>query len=134
MFKKYVALLLMTLVFNLSSPVFVSAQKAPDEKAQKRAAKIKAEIAKIGTGPTARVNIKLTNGSKISGYVSKINDSSFVIVSDQSGAATEVEYTDATTFSRYRKRLSPVAQAAIAIGAAFGIFLLICAASGKCQE
>jgi hypothetical protein len=65
------------------------------QSSDKNAEKMKAKITKIGTGKSARIKLQLRNGSRISGYVSEIKDRSFVLVSDQSGASTEIEYADA---------------------------------------
>lgn len=134
MFKKYLTLTLAVLVFNLACGSLVFAQTTNDEKAAKRTEKLKAQIAKLGTGKDARVNIRLSDGSKISGYVSQINENSFVVVSNQSGAATEIQYSDATKFSRYRPHLSLTQRFLIATGAVLGVGAIICLASKKCVD
>jgi len=50
------------------------------------------KLLKLGTGKDARVKIKLRNGTKLKGYVSEINDESFFVVEDSTGATTEVPY------------------------------------------
>ena len=82
---------------------------------------MKAYIAKQGTGKQARVSLKLRDGSRISGYISEIKDKSFVLVSDQSGAATEIEYADA----RKAPRQIPKAVTYLIVGAAVVAFLAI---------
>lgn len=95
---------------------------------------MKADVAKVGSGPDARINVKLGDGSKISGYIREIKDTSFVVVSDQSGAATEIQYSDATKFDRYRTGLSPGKQLLIVAGAVVGGIVLICAISSGCRQ
>jgi hypothetical protein len=112
----------------------VSGQSRDDEKTAKRAARMKADVAKAGTGPNARINVRLLDGSKISGYIREIKQDSFVVVSDQSGAATEIEYRDATKFDRYRSGISRTQQALIAIGVTIGVIALVCAVSGGCRN
>ena len=65
------------------------------QKPDKHADEMKARIQQLGTGPRARVKLQLRNGQRFNGYVSEIKDKTFIVVSDQSGAATEIEYGDA---------------------------------------
>ena len=62
------------------------------EKDAKFAAKVKANIQKLGEGKDARVRVTLRDGTKLKGYVSRIDEGSFVVVDDATGAATEVPY------------------------------------------
>jgi small nuclear ribonucleoprotein (snRNP)-like protein len=94
MLKKYFTLIITVLVFNLflSIPAFANTKA---EKEAKFAAKVKSEIAKLGTGKEARVEVKLKDGTKLKGYVSQINENSFVVVDNTTGASTEVPYPNA---------------------------------------
>lgn len=92
MFKKYLTLMMAALIFNLSlgSSAFAETK---DEKAAKLAQKVKANIIKLGTGPDARIEVKLKDGTKVKGYVSEINESSIVIVDENKSVPTEVQYS-----------------------------------------
>lgn len=61
-----------------------------------RTEKVKAGIASLGTGPDARVQIKLKNKTRLTGYVSEIADDYFVIADAASGQMTTVPYPDVT--------------------------------------
>jgi hypothetical protein len=61
------------------------------DKATKSAEKVKAGIAKLGTGPSARVEVKLRDKRKLKGYISEISYDHFV-VNDTKGIATTVAY------------------------------------------
>jgi small nuclear ribonucleoprotein (snRNP)-like protein len=88
MFKKYFTLILTVLVFNL----FLSTSAFANTKEDKFAAKVKNEIAKLGTGTDARIEVKLRDKTKLKGYISQVNENSFIIVEDATKTPTEVSY------------------------------------------
>ena len=61
-------------------------------KEAKFAAKVKADIAKLGTGPEARIEVKLRDKTKLKGYVGEAGEDSFVIVDDRTGTHARVPY------------------------------------------
>jgi len=63
-----------------------------EEKSAKLAEKIKTVITKIGTGPAARVEVKLRDKTKLKGYVDQIAADHFVVVDDKTGTAVTVAY------------------------------------------
>ncbi len=82
--KQTITLLLIGLMLN--SIFYVSSAKAaslPDnaDKQAKIAEKLKMELQKLGVGKESKVEVKLIDGTKISGYLSEINDEDFVVVS-----------------------------------------------------
>ena len=89
MFKKYVSLALVGLLLNL---IFYSTAMANTEKDAKFAEKVKANIAKLGTGQDAKVEIKLKDGTKLKGYVSEVKDSGFVLTNENTGISNEIPY------------------------------------------
>ena len=94
MMKKILSLMLVGLLINLMAVNSVYA----DPKAEKEARfaeKVKAGIAKLGTGREARIEVKLKDKTKLKGYVSQINENSFVVVEDKTGMVTEVPYPNA---------------------------------------
>ena len=91
MLKKYFTLFLTILVFNL----FLSIPLFANSKEDKFAKKVKTNITKLGTGKDARVEVKLRDKTKLKGYVSQINENSFVVVDEKTGASTEVPYPNA---------------------------------------
>jgi sensor histidine kinase regulating citrate/malate metabolism len=94
MFKKYLTLILAVLVINLSFSATAFAGTTV-EKIAKQSEKVKANIARLGTGKDARVEIKLRDNTKLKGYVSQINENNFVVVNDKTGNASEVPYANA---------------------------------------
>lgn len=94
MFKKYLTLILAALLINLSmSGASFAETKA--EKENKIAEKVKIDVSKLGTGKDARIQVKLKDGTKLKGYISQINENSFVVIEDKTGSSTEVSYPNA---------------------------------------
>ncbi len=100
-----------------------AAAKTKEEKVAAYAAKVKTEIAKLGTGPAAQITVKLRDKTKLSGYVSQANADSFVITDPKTGNSTEVPYPNVTQAKG--KNLSTGATIAIAVGIAVGVTLLV---------
>jgi hypothetical protein len=94
MFKKILSFALIVLLLNIGvSSAYAVGSK--EEKEARFAEKVKAGIAKLGTGTEARVEVKLKNKTKLKGYVSEAGADSFTIVDEKTGAATEVPYSNA---------------------------------------
>lgn len=94
-----------------------------EEKAAELAARVKADIAKLGTGPDARIAVKLRDKTKVAGFISQIGADSFVITDLKNGATTTVPYPSVTQAKG--KNLSTGATIAIAVGIAVGVTLLV---------
>lgn len=94
MFKKYLTLALAVLVINLSLGVSVFAGRKADKEAR-FAEKVKASVARLGTGENARIEVKLKDGAKLKGYVSEIGDAGFVVTNAETKTATPVSYSNA---------------------------------------
>jgi hypothetical protein len=109
-------------IITLSVAGIAVAQYPTDSKEARRTAEMKARIQKLGTGSNAHIKIELGDGTRLSGHISEIKDKSFVLVSDQSGAATEIEYADARKPGR---KLSRGASIAIGVGIALGAAVLL---------
>jgi len=122
MFKKYLSLALVILVINLAFGATAFAGTKADKEAR-FAAKVKNEIAKLGTGTDARVEVKLRDKTKLKGYISQINENSFVVVADNTNAATEVAYPQ--TKQVKGNNLSTGAKIAIGIGIGVAIFFVV---------
>lgn len=122
MTKKLLASVLATLMINLVCAVSAPAKPSVDKDAQ-FAAKVKAAIFKLGTGPAAHVSVKLRDGTKLKGYVAEAGDDRFVVVNEKSGASTDVPYPQVKQVKG--NNLSTGAKIAIGIGVAVGVLILI---------
>src|SRR5205807_8424139 len=90
MFKQILALTLAVMLVQLTGSARVIA-RTPTEKDARFVEKVKAGIAKLGTGKDALVKVKLRDGTKLSGYIREANDNSFVVVA-KTGEVTKVPY------------------------------------------
>jgi hypothetical protein len=59
-----------------------------------RAARIKQEVTKRGTGEKAGVKIKLRNNTELKGYISQVGANDFVLVQEKTGAESTLGYAD----------------------------------------
>lgn len=89
MCKKYLSAALVVLLLNLA---FYSTAAADTDQDAKFAKKVKASIAKLGTGKDAKVKIKLKDGTKLKGFVSENTDFGFVLTSEETGISKEISY------------------------------------------
>ena len=100
---------------------YAPATATDSEKETKLVEKVKAGITKLGTGPNARIEVKLRDKTKLRGYVSELSDGHFVVVDEKTGAATQVAYPQVKQVRG--NNLSTGAKIAIGIGIA--VFIII---------
>jgi hypothetical protein len=91
MFKKYISLVLATLLVHASNAAPAYAQSAAG-KDVRFAEEVKENILMLGVGPAARVRIKLRDKAKLDGYVSQAGTDSFTVIGVRTGTATAVPY------------------------------------------
>lgn len=128
MFRKPIVHLLVSALFLSFIGVPSVPAKTKEEKAAELAAKVKREIAKLGTGPEARIEVKLRDKSKLKGYVSQIGAESFFVTEAKTGTETEVAYPNVTQVKGNNLHKGVVI--AIGLGIAIAVALLIGAAQG----
>ena len=88
---KITSILLVILLAHLAYPSRALAGGKPDKDAE-FALQVKREIAKLGTGPDARVEVKLRDETKLKGHLGEVGDDSFAVVDDKTGTVTTVTY------------------------------------------
>lgn len=147
MTKQLLALVLAALTINLMCMTSVAASQPQSKKAkptneEKRAAKTKELIAKLGTGPDARIGVELQDKTNLEGYVSQADDDHFVVANEKTGVVTTVMYSQVkkiklmpTVKTLLKKDLSSgrfFKRMAIAVGVVIGAVLVVCAASKGC--
>ena len=123
MFRKSLSHLLVGALLMSLFIVPAAFAKTKEEKAAEFAAKVKTEIAKLGTGPDARIEVKLRNKTKLKGYISRVGEDSFVIADVKTGAETNVPYPAVTKATG--KNMSTGAIVAISVLAGIGIVFLV---------
>lgn len=121
MFKHHVALLLATTLLCLTAlPVRVEARQEGAEAA--RAAKVKADVAKRGTGEKARVTVELRDGRKVRGYVSGAGENDFAVTDPKTGQATTLGYGEVSRVSG--RGMSKGAKIGLIVGIGVGVAAL----------
>jgi hypothetical protein len=93
------------------------------EKEARFGQKVKAAILELGVGQTTVVNIKLRDKTKLTGYISEIGDSSFVVADLKSADTTTVAYPDVVQVKG--NNLSTGAKVAIAVGIIAGVIITL---------
>lgn len=132
MFDKYLMLLLIAAVSlaSINTPVFAQPDKGGE---QARVEKIKAGIAKLGTGREAPITVELRDKTEVSGYVSRTDEESFVLTNPRTGAVTTVTYPQVQKVKG--RNLSTKAKVAIGVGIALAVVaaVVIAAASDEVE-
>ncbi|HMS42236.1 MAG TPA: hypothetical protein PKE69_18530 [Pyrinomonadaceae bacterium] len=123
MFKKYLVLSIIVLVFNSVGVRLVFSQ-TQNEKSAKTIQKIKDEVTKIGVGEKSKVRVELLNKTKIKGYISAIDGDSFTITDKKTGATTKIEFTQTKKVKRGYGTSTAVTIAVVAGVAATAAILL----------
>ena len=115
------AVVLVALLSNITCPSPALAGTSPEKEAL-FAQKVKTEIAKLGTGPDARIDLKLRDKTKLKGYISEVGDESFAVVDDKTGSTTTVPYPQVKQVKG--NNLSDGAKIAIAVGIFFAVVVI----------
>lgn len=113
------------LVLNLVCMTSAPARPSVDKDAQ-FAAKVKAEILELGTGPAARVQVKLRDGTKLNGYVRETAEDHFVFVEEHGGPSTDVPYAQVKQFKQVKgNNLTKGAEKVVAVAGALVAVVVI---------
>src|SRR5438270_12210317 len=120
------AIALVTLMLYVSYSQTWLSHGTPEKEAR-FAEKVKAGVAKLGTGKDALVKVKLRDGTKLFGYVREANDNSFVVVDGKTGEATTVLYPQVKQAKG--NNLSGSAWFAIGVGVIVAVVVVVLVAS-----
>ena len=135
-----------TLVASLLNILCVApvAAASREVKEAKRIKIVKTQIIRIGTGPKARIAIRLRDKTELKGYVSETTDDYFVITDETTNTATTVNYAQVEKIklrpfvtSALRRDVSTgrvFKNAAIGMGLVLAGVFVICLVSKRCQE
>jgi hypothetical protein len=123
MLRKCLSLVLAGLLVSLVNGAQPSALTGAKE-SHPTVEKIKAKIARRGTGAKALVRIKTQDGMKMKGHISEAGEDTFVLVDSKTGKATTVSYSDIIKV----ENAGGVTKATwLGVGAAVGVVALIIA-------
>jgi hypothetical protein len=123
MLKKILCFALAVLMLNTIS---VSAVHA-DSKEERQACfteRVRAGIAKLGTGTAARVEVKLQDKTKLKGYLSEVTGERFVVTDARTGVSTQVLYPQVKQVKG--QNLSSGARIAIGVAIVAVILITMC--------
>lgn len=123
MLKRLVSLGMAALLLH-AADVMTPPTLARTTQGERKAAKVKADVAKRGTGEKARVVVKLRDGSKLKGHVSRAGDDSFTLTDSGSGQTRTLSYSDVAQV-RKPGGLPPGAKLGIGVGALVGVLALV---------
>ena len=90
-YMKIGSILLAVLLATIAYPSRAFAGNKEEKEAQ-FAEKVKSEIARLGTGADARVELKLRDKTKLKGHISEVGNESFAVVDEKTGAVRTVAY------------------------------------------
>src|SRR4029079_17314929 len=93
------------------------------EKDTRLSKKVRAAVLELGTGQTTRVYIKLRDKTRLTGYITEIGESSFVVTDLTSAEATTVSYPDVVQVKG--NNLSTGAKIAIAAAIIAGVAIVL---------
>ena len=85
--------------------------------------RVKEGLKKLGTGPDARIKIKLRDKTKVEGYVSETGEEHFTVLDSNTGKATKVAFSDVSQVKG--NNLSKGTKIAITIAAVLVIGVLM---------
>lgn len=122
MTRQTISLILVTLLAH-ASLVLPATAKTKEEKIHQHSAKVKAAIARLGVGASARAEVKLRDETKLKGYIRDAGEDRFVIVDAKTGAATTVTYPQVKQVRG--NNLSTGAKIAIGLGIAAGVLIFL---------
>ena len=120
MSKKFLSLALAVLLVQASGAQVLAAS---GEKEARFAERVKAGVARLGTGPEARVTVRLRDKTKVEGYVSAAEGDHFVVADAKTGATASVPYAQVRSVKG--NNLSTKAKVAIGVGVAVAVIVII---------
>jgi hypothetical protein len=119
MLKRTFAVILSAILISLSS---VGAGAQTVGAAAERA---RATVARLGTGETAKVEVKLADNTKVKGYVSEAGADSFKVMDAQTGALRTFNYADVAQVKKRGGGISNTTKAIIWGGVAAGAIITL---------
>ena len=114
-----------------SAPFVSATDRIRTNREARLAESLKTEIARLGTGPDARIELKLHDGTKVKGYISEAQATEFKVVDSKTGAATTVPYPQVRKVKG--NNLAQGTKVAIVVGIAMVALVVFCKLHG-CEE
>ena len=122
MLKRLFSIGLVVLLFHAGNSLLIH-DIARANQSDAAADKIKAAVAKRGTGPKAKVTVKLKDKTKLNGYISDAGSDSFTLSDSKTGQTKTLAYSDVAEIKK-PGGLSLAAKIGIGVGAGLGLLAL----------
>jgi hypothetical protein len=98
-----------------------------------QAAKARSKVQKRGIGKQSRVRVLLSDGAELKGYISRVDETSFVITDKKTGNGTTISYSEVKEVKRQglSKPVKILIVCGIVVGALIGMAAaLACSSEG----
>ena len=130
--KKLLSVLMSALMLHAFSLAPV-ANETPKEKAEKTllARQVKAGVAELGTGASARVRVVLYDKTKYDGYVTEIADDHFVVADARTRATAPIAYSEVKGIRGNNLSKGAKIGIGVAVAAAVAVAIAVAAGGGK---
>lgn len=122
MLKKLFSIGLVVLLFHAGNSLLIHDARANQNDAASD--RVKADVAKRGTGPKAKVTVKLKDQTKLKGYISNASGDSFTLSDSKTGQTRTLAYSDVAEVKK-QGGLSLAAKIGIGVGAGVGALALL---------
>jgi hypothetical protein len=97
MFRRTFAIMLSAAVLLAAFGIQRAGAQATNDQAIE---KMRSQVAKMGVGGNARVEVKLRDNTQLKGYISDADQDSFTVVDNKTGASKTVSYADTQTVKK----------------------------------
>lgn len=123
MLKRLFSIGLVVLLFHAGNSLLIH-DVAQANQSDAASDKVKAAVAKRGTGPKAKVTVKLKDNSKLKGYISNAAGDSFTLSDSKTGQVRTLAYSDVAEVKK-QGGMSLAAKIGIGVGAGVGALGLL---------
>lgn len=123
MCKRLLALTFVSLMIHAVIAVQPASGSSRSEKQVLFAEKVRLGVLTLGTGEEARIEVKLRDKTRLTGYISEMSETSFVVKDTKTGASVPVAFTDVSKIKGHN--LSTGAKIGIGIAIGFAVTVLI---------
>jgi len=123
MLKRLFSIGLVVLLFHAGNSLLIH-DVAQANQSNAALDKVKAAVAKRGTGPKAKVTVKLKDNSKLKGYISNAARDSFTLSDSKTGQVRTLAYSDVAEVKK-QGGMSLAAKIGIGVGAGVGALGLL---------
>jgi hypothetical protein len=123
MLKKLFSIGLVVLLFHAGNSLFILDMVRASQ-SDPAADKVKAAVTKRGTGPKAKVTVKLKDKTKLKGFISNASGDSFTLSDSKTGQVRTLAYSDVAEVKK-QDGLSLAAKIGIGVGAGVGALALL---------